>query len=407
MPEPLPAEFVSAPPADPHPGNDKVRADGPVHRVDYPPDSDAYVVVDYETTLKAFSDRRLSKRLDNAPAWFREQTLENSPVIGHNMLLADAPEHTRLRNLVSRAFLPRRMEPLRPRIQEITDDLLDALPDSGEVDLMAAVAFPLPLLVIGEFLGIPAEDRPRFRSWGEVLSRDPSETGEWAVRRRAANADVEAYFAGILAQRRAEPGTDLISELVRAADEEGTFTEAELVSTLTLLVIAGHKTTANLVGNGTQALLRHPDQLARLRADPELVVPAVEEFLRYEGPVERGTMRVAAEDMRIGSVEIPKESFVHLSMAAADRDPAVFADPHQLDITRTPNRHLGFGHGAHFCLGAPLARIEGHIAFTTMLRRLPVLELAVPAEELRWVIDSSTSRGLESLPVRIDGRRPR
>ncbi|HEV7657716.1 MAG TPA: cytochrome P450 [Mycobacteriales bacterium] len=407
MSEPLPPEFVSAPPANPHPGNDRVRADGPVHRVDYPPGSDAYVVVDYETTLKAFGDRRLSKRLDNAPAWFREQTMENSPVIGNNMLLADAPEHTRLRNLVSRAFLPRRMEPLRPRIQEITDDLIDALPDSGEADLMAGFAFPLPLRVICEFLAVPPEDRPRFQSWGEVLSRDPSETGEWAVRRRAANAEVEQYFAKVLAHRREHPGEDLISELVRAADEEGTFTETELVSTLTLLVIAGHKTTANLVGNGSQALLRNPDQLARLRADPELVVPAIEEFLRFEGPVERGTMRVAVEDMQLGGVDIPKASFVHLSMCAADRDPDAFPDPHRLDIARTPNRHLGFGHGAHFCLGAPLARIEGQIAFTTLLRRLPGLELAVPADELRWVIDSSTSRGLQGLPVRIDGRLPR
>lgn len=407
MSEPLPPEFVSAAPANPHPTNDRVRADGPVHRVDYPPGSDAYVVVDYETTLKAFSDRRLSKRLDNAPAWFREQTMETSPVIGNNMLLADAPEHTRLRNLVSRAFLPRRMEPLRPRIQEITDDLIDALPDSGEADLMTGLAFPLPLRVICEFLAVPPEDRPRFQSWGEVLSRDPSETGEWEVRRRAANAEVEQYFAKVLAHRREHPGEDLISELVRAADEEGTFTETELVSTLTLLVIAGHKTTANLIGNGSQALLRNPDQLARLRADPELVVPAIDEFLRFEGPVERGTMRVAIEDMQLGGVDIPKASFVHLSMCAADRDPAAFPDPHRLDITRTPNRHLGFGHGAHFCLGAPLARIEGQIAFTTLLRRLPVLELAVPADELRWVIDSSTSRGLESLPVRIDGLRPR
>ena len=185
------------------------------------------------------------------------------------------------------------------------------------------------------------------------------------------------------------------------------FSDEELISTIIFLIIAGHKTTANLIGNGMEALLRHPDQLARLRAEPAMVPSAVEEFLRYEGSVDRGTLRVAAEDMHLGGVDIPKGAFVHLSISAADRDPAAFEDPDRFDITRSPNRHLAFGHGAHFCAGAPLARLEGQVAFATLLRRLPVLDLAVPAQELTWVADSSISRGLERLPIRIAGRRPR
>jgi cytochrome P450 len=185
------------------------------------------------------------------------------------------------------------------------------------------------------------------------------------------------------------------------------FTDEELVSTMIQLILAGHKTTASLIGNGTVALLRHPDQLAMLRANPSLVPAAVEEFLRYEGSVDRGSLRVAAEEMELGGVCIPKESFVHLSVSSANRDPAVFADPDQLDITRSPNKHFGFGHGAHFCAGAPLARLEVQIAFASLLRRVPKIELAVPFEELSWFSDTSIARGLEALPVRTEGRLPR
>ena len=409
--EPVATEFVTCPGADPHPENVRLRAHGPVHPIDFPRGATAYVVVDHDTATRAFTDPRLSKRLANAPDWFRDQTLANSSVLASNMLLADPPEHTRLRKLVSRAFLPRRMALLRPRIQELTDDLIDAFPECGELDLLPAFAFPLPLMVICEFLGIPYEDRPLFLRWGRVLSQDPSQEGAQARERRLVNDEVVDYFTKVLAVRRADaPGNvrdDLIGDLVRAADTDGMFSDEELISTIIFLIIAGHKTTANLIGNGMEALLRHPDQLARLRAEPALVPSAVEEFLRYEGSVDRGTLRVAAEDMHLGGVDIPKGAFVHLSISAADRDPAAFEDPDRFDITRSPNRHLAFGHGAHFCAGAPLARLEGQVAFATLLRRLPVLDLAVPAQELTWVADSSISRGLERLPIRIAGRRPR
>lgn len=412
MPDIVPAAFVTRPGADPHAAGADLREAGSVHPIDYPPGARAYVVVDHRGVVEAFNDPRLSKRLDNAPQWFRERTLATSPVITGNMLLADPPDHARLRGLVSRAFLPRRMERLRPRVQEITDTLVDAMPDAGEADLMAAFAFPLPLLVISEFIGVPPQDRARFQRWGHVLSRSPSEDGdEAAAERKLVNDEVMEYFTGILAERRAVrdrgPARDLLDDLVRAADEDGVFSDAELVSTLVFLVIAGHKTTANLVGNGMQALLRHPEQLAALREDPSLVVSAVEELLRFEGPVDRSTLRVAAEDLTLDGVRVPRESFVHLSIAAADRDPAVFPDPDRLDIARSPNRHVAFGHGPHFCAGAPLARLEGQVAFPTLLRRLQGLELAVPADDLAWIADSSISRGLEQLPVRYTRRLSR
>jgi cytochrome P450 len=405
--EALPPEFFTAPGPNPHAGYAELRATCPVRRINHPPGAEAYVVADYETVSQAFNDPRLSKRVDNAPAWFRELLRDSSPILIKNMLTADPPEHTRLRKLVGRAFLPRRMELLRPRVQEITDDLIDAFPESGDVDLVGAFAFPLPMKVICEFLGVPFEDRPQLHEWGLLLSGAPYADEESNKRLKWASESVEQYLLKLLEIRRAELGEDLVSVLIRAADEEDVFTNDELVSTLVLLIIAGHKTTANLIGNGTQALFRHPDQLALLREQPELADTAIEEFLRYEAPVYRGTLRVAAQDMQLGGVDIGKESFVHLLMGSANRDPAVFEDPDRLDITRKANRHFAFGHGAHFCVGAPLSRVEGKIAFTTLLRRLPGLRLAIPIEELKWVEDNSTSRGLAELPVAYDRRLPR
>jgi cytochrome P450 len=407
MTEPLPAEFLTSPGANPHPANADQRVRCPVQRVDYPSGAQAYVLLDYRNVSDAFGDPRLSKRLDNTPDWFRDRARENSPVMARNLLVTDPPEHTRLRKLINKAFVPRRMEALRPRVREIADDLIDAFPSSGEFDLMSEFAIPLPLMVICESLGVPFADRPRFEAWGRVLSQSPYQQGAADQRRQRVSDEVEAYFSKALAARRADLREDLMSDLIRAADEDASFDEHELITMMIFLIIAGHRTTANLLGNGTQLLLRHPDQCARLRAEPGLVDTAVEEFLRYEGSVHRASLRVTTEDIQVGGVNIPTKSFVHLSMSAANRDPAVFADPDAFDITRSPNRHLAFGRGAHFCPGAPLARLEAQVAFPLLLRRLPTLELAVPPEELRWVNDSSIGRGLEELPVRISGRLPR
>ncbi|MFJ1767387.1 cytochrome P450 [Amycolatopsis sp. NPDC088138] len=407
MSEPLPTEFILKPGPDPHPANAELRSRCPVHKVDYPAGAEAYLVMDYEHVNSAFSDPRLSKRVDNAPGWYRERALANSPVMTRNLLVSDPPEHTRLRKLVSRAFLPRRIEALRPRIQEITDDLIDSLPESGEVDLMDAFAIPLPLTVICESLGVPFADRPLFEAWGRVLSQSPNQLGDADRRRKEVNDEVDEYFGRTLRERRAALGDDLMSDLIRTADADGRYTPEELITTTTFLIIAGHKTTANLIGNGTVLLLTHKEQFDLLRSDPGLVETAVEEFLRYEGSVDRASLRVTTEDVRLGGVDIPKQSFVHLSVCSADRDPAVFEDPDRFDITRTPNHHMAFGFGAHFCPGAPLARLEGQVAFPTLLRRLRGLELTVAPEELAWLEDSSTSRGVETLPVRFEKKLPR
>jgi cytochrome P450 len=403
--EVLPPEFFTAPDRDHHTQNAALRGSCPMRAINYPPGADAFVVADYETTLKTFTDPRLSKQVENSPAWFRDQLKESSPVLIRNMITADAPDHTRLRKLVSQAFLPRRMERLRPRIQEITDSLIDGFPDSGEVDLIE-FAFSVPMRVICEFLRVRIEDRPQLHEWGNLLSGAPYPDEETNRRLKWASESIERYLLDLLEERRADLGDDLVSELIRAADEEDRFSNDELVSTMVLLIIAGHKTTANLIGNGTQALLRHPDQLQWLIEHPEQVELAVEELLRYESPVYRGTLRVATEEFAIHGQEVNPEAFVHLLITSANRDADAFPEPDRLDLQRTPNRHLSFGHGAHFCAGAPLSRVEGQVVFNTLLRRLPGLRLAVPAEDLEWIFDNSTSRGLASLPVRYDERRP-
>jgi cytochrome P450 len=299
------------------------------------------------------------------------------------------------------------MARLQPRIQDITDDLIDAFPESGVVDLFNEFAYLLPMKVICEFLGVPFADRDQLHEWGLLFSGAPYPDEETNRRLKWASDSIERYLLDLLEVRRTELGDDLVSALIRAADEDEVFTNDELVSTLVLLIIAGHKTTANLIGNGMEALFAHPDQMELLRGKPELVESAIEEFLRYESPAYRGTLRVAAEDMELGGVHIGRESFVHLMISSANRDPAVFDDPDRLDITRTANRHFSFGHGAHFCPGSPLSRLEGKIAFTTLLRRLPDLRLAVAPDEVEWVYDNSASRGLASLPVRFDHRLPR
>ncbi|MFC0104752.1 cytochrome P450 family protein [Kibdelosporangium aridum] len=402
----LPPEFFNSPGDDPHGWAAQLRSGCPVHKIDHPPGAEAYVVADYATALKAFTDPRLSKRIDAAPQWFQDQLRDASPVLIKNMITADPPDHTRLRKLVSTAFTPRRMELLRPRVQQITDDLIDEFPATGPVDLMK-FAYSLPMRVISEFLRVPDHDRPQVQADVVMLSEAPYPDEERNRLLRVASDKIEQYLLDLLADRREDLGDDLVSVLIRAADEDDVFTEDELVSTLVLLIIAGHKTTANLIGNGTQALLQHPDQLELLINDPSLAESAVEEFLRFEAPVFRGTIRIATEDITLNGVDIAKESFVHLLLSSANRDPDAFENPDRLDITRTPNKHFAFGHGAHFCAGAPLSRVEGSIAFPTLLRRLPGLRLAVAPGELEWIFDNSTSRGLATLPITYDARLPR
>ncbi|MEU2062604.1 cytochrome P450 [Streptomyces sp. NPDC013455] len=405
--EQLPPEFFTEPNPNRHADMAALRSKCPVHRIDHPVGAEAYVVMDYETVSGLFGDPRLSKSVDKAPAWWQNLLKDSSPILIRNMLTADAPEHTRLRKLVAQAFTPRKMQALRPKIQETTDDLIDAFSD-GKADLFEEFALTLPLKVICEFLGVPFEDRDKLHEWGLLLSGAPYADDEMNRKLKWASDGIEEYLNELLAVRRTmELGDDLVSTLIRAADEDGRFTNDELVSTLILLINAGHKTTAYMISSGMEALFAHPDQLEMLRNDPNLAPTAIEEFLRYEPPVYRGTLRVAAEDMELAGVPIGKEAFVHLMIGSANRDPKVFEDPDRLDITRTGNRHFSFGHGAHFCPGSPLSRLEGEIAFNTLLRRLPDIALAVPREELPWLYDNSVGRGVSSLPITYTTKLPR
>jgi cytochrome P450 len=328
-----------------------------------------------------------------------------------NLLSVDPPDHTRLRKLVQPSFTGRAMEALQGRIQQIVDELLDqaerdaaargeAAPNR-RMDLIDAFAYPMPVTVISDMLGIPREDRPTNRGWTEHLLRvDRRRRGELDEEARAGLREFRAYLRDLFVRKRQRPADDLISQLVYAEEDGDTLDEEDILAMVFLLFLAGHVTTVNLIGNGVVALLTHPDQLAMFQANPGLVRGVVEETLRYWGPVDFIRRRIAKTDVELASTLIPQGEHVTLGLAAANRDPAQFANPNAFDITHAAaNRHVAFGKGIHICLGAPLARVEGQIAFSTLFRRFPELRLEVPAGELHW--SSSFLRGFARLPVRF------
>ncbi|MEZ4719107.1 MAG: cytochrome P450, partial [Caldilineaceae bacterium] len=292
------------------------------------------------------------------------------------MLFRDPPDHTRLRGLAQRAFTPRMVEQMRAAIQDITDSLLDRVAAKGELDVMADLAYPLPVTVIARLLGVPEADVDTFHAWSDALGRSLDLTEEEEVYNEASRAAAAftAFLADLADRRRVEPTDDLLSALVAAEEEGDHLTTDELYATCALLLVAGHETTVNLIGNGTLALLRNPAQLALLRADPSLTRSAVEELLRYDSPVQL-TSRIVLAEVEVDGQRIPPGMQLSFMLGAANHDPAVFTDPHTLDIARKPNPHLAFGSGIHYCLGAPLARLEAQIAFDTLLRRFPMLTL--------------------------------
>jgi len=316
------------------------------------------------------------------------------------MLFRDPPDHTRLRSLVSRAFTPRVVEAMRPHIQEIVNELLDRVEGARGMDVIEDLAYPLPVRVICEMLGVPLADQDVFKEWSADIARslDASilpATSEVITRGQVSGDAIREYFRSLIAVRRKEPRQDLLSALIAAEEQGDKLSEPELVATCVLLLIAGHETTVNLIGNGFLALLRHPDQMRALADDPALIQTGIEELLRFDGPVQR-TGRMTLADVEIGGRPIPKGSIVAAVIGAANRDPAQFADPDRLDVTRRENRHIAFGFGIHFCLGAPLARIEGQVAIGTLLRRQRALKLVSDTPEWR---ESSVLRGLKTLPV--------
>jgi pimeloyl-[acyl-carrier protein] synthase len=389
---PMAPEFV----ADPYPTYQRLRTEDPVHESPL----GFWVLTRYDDVVATLRDPRFAKepmitavaaRLGIPPA-----------TIGLSMLDRDPPDHTRLRGLASKAFTPRVVETLRPRVQEIVDGLLDRVEGAGGMDLIEEFAYPIPVNVICEMLGVPVEDHEQFKGWSLDLARGLDSIllgpeSEIAKRSGRAREGLTEYMRGLIAARRAKPRADLLSALIAAEEAGDKLSEPELVATCILLLVAGHETTVNLIGNGMLALLRHPEQLALLRARPELIVTAVEELLRYDGPVQR-TARTPTEDVTIADRLIAKGDIVMPFIGAADRDPAHFRDPERLEITRTENRHIAFGWGIHFCLGAPLARVEGQIAINTLVKRLPKLALATDQPEFRH---SLTLRGLTALPVRF------
>ncbi|MFF3349853.1 cytochrome P450 [Streptomyces sp. NPDC002779] len=375
---------------NPHPAYASLRAMGPVHRVRPPEwESATWLVVGHEEARAALADPRLSKDASKIGMSSLDEEM-----IGKNLLVCDPPQHTRLRGLISRAFTMRRVEELRPRVQRITDDLLDAMLPHGRADLVESFAHPLPLTVICELLGVPEMDRAEFRKMSTEAVAPSSPGSEYD-----AFVGLAAYFTDLIEDKRAAgPGGDLLSDLIRTTAEDGDrLSPDELRGMAFILLIAGHETTVNLISSGVHALLTHPDQLAALRADMTLLDGAVEEMLRYEGPVENATFRYAAEPLEIGGARIEAGDPVMICLTAADRDAGRYPDPDRFDIRRDTRGHVAFGHGLHFCLGAPLARLEARTAIRTLLDRTPHLTLDGPPGE--W-LPGMLIRGMRTLPVR-------
>jgi pimeloyl-[acyl-carrier protein] synthase len=389
--DPLMPEFH----ANPYPFYRALQEEDPVHHSPL----GIWVCTRYDDAVMVLRDPRFGRE-GMARLMEARLGLTQDASRARDMLFQDPPDHTRLRALVSRAFTPRVVEVMRPHIQEIVDGLLDRVAEGRAMDVIEDLAYPLPVRVICEMLGVPASDQDVFKQWSTDIARSldagilPADS-EVLPRGRDARGALASYFRSLIARRRKDPKPDLLSGLIAAEEEGNKLSEAELVSTCMLLLIAGHETTVNLIGNGLLALLQHPDELRALREDPALIPTAVEELLRFDGPVQR-TGRMTTAEVEIGGKLIPKDSVVVSVIGAANRDPAHFADPDRLDVSRKENRHIAFGFGIHFCLGAPLARLEGQIALGTVVRRLPRLELVSAAPEWR---ESSTLRGLKTLPV--------
>src|SRR5712691_7937508 len=371
---------------DPYPMYRYLHAAAPVQWSDV---LEAWTLARYTDVVESLTDPRYSA--DRAPE------VDEGYSIAKSMLVSDPPDHTRLRALVQKAFTPRMVEQLRPRIGSIVRELIDRISTrGGQFDIITDLVYPLPVVVIAELLGVPPEDRETFRDWSAALaaSLDPLVSEEAALRAVQARDALHEYLRGIIAERRRAPRSDLISALVAVEEQGEILSEPELVVMCTLLLIAGHETTVNLIGNGMLALIEHPQAYAQLREAPGLIVFAVEELLRFNSPVQL-TARIATMPLEIGGQHIEAGQWVLPLLGAANRDPQVFANPEQLDLTRTPNPHLGFGRGIHFCLGAPLARLEGQVAIAALVQRFRTLELA--GSPLRR--DQITLRGLKSLPV--------
>lgn len=376
---------------DPYPYYDMLRTEAPIY---YWEDWGVYFLTRWADNNALLRDSRLGHGTPGEPP---DEQRSLYTMQSNWMLFKDPPDHTRLRGLTQRAFTPRRIEQMRATIQDLTNSLLDRVQGQDEVDIVADLAYPLPVTVIARLLGIPEQDHDTFHAWSDALGKSLDLVEAEAVYDEAsrAAAALNAYLAELADRRRVEPTDDLLSALVIAEEAGDRLSADELFGTCSLLLVAGHETTINLIGNGMLALLRHPAQLALLRANPALTATAVEELLRYDSPVQL-TSRTVHETLEVDGHLFPKGVEINFVLGAANRDPAAFAEPNVLDITRKPNPHLAFGGGIHYCLGAPLARLEAQIAFVTLLQRFPHLTLLDDDPPYR---DNYLLRGVKRLPV--------
>ncbi|HEX6292827.1 MAG TPA: cytochrome P450 [Herpetosiphonaceae bacterium] len=378
-----------------------MRSDAPVSKARMGRLINMYVLARYDDALSMLKDKRFVRNRSTATGKARRTPIPLPKVfsaMAKSMIIEDEPEHRRLRNLVHQAFTPRTVANLEGRIESLAHELLDTAERQGTVDLLDAYAQPIPVTVIAEMLGIPEADRAAFRQWTGVFTRSLSVRNMFRL-----YLDVRAiigFMRDLIARRRADPRDDLLTALIQAEDEGQQLSEDELVSMVVLLLLAGYETTINLIANGTRTLLTHPDQLALLREQPALIGSAVEEILRFDSPVASTKPNYTVEEVTVSGVTIPKGAMVMPLIASANRDERVFDNPDTFDITRTPNKHIAFGHGIHFCLGAPLARLEGKIALRTLIARYPELRLAVEPSEIRYV-DRPLMHRLRSLPVTL------
>ncbi|MEU7634235.1 cytochrome P450 [Nocardia sp. NPDC049220] len=389
---------------DPLPTLALMRAEAPIVRLFNPHQgAPEWRVTRYVDVVELLRDPRFSKdkRKLSDQARSRYFRVTEFDRLDNHMLYADPPQHTRLRALVSKAFTPRRIAQLRPSVVEATTRLLDQAQRQDSVDLLDALAFQLPITVLAELIGVPVEDQERFREWTRILIAPPSDGDFDALRRMA--IEFQQYLEEFLVLRRRRPRDDLTSALIEAETHGDRLSSVELMSMVFLLIAAGFETTGNLIGNGVWALLRHPAELRRLRATPALIEPAIEEVLRYCPPVKNSTGAFALTDVEFRGTLIPAEELVVASLLSAHHDDTQFPEPERFDITRSPNRHMGFGLGLHFCLGASLARLEATVAIGTLVQRFPGLQFAADPETLRWK-DGVFVHGLDCLPVTWEAR---
>lgn len=385
---------------DPYGTYARLREAGPVHRITGPGGAPAWLVTRYDDVRRALADPRLSlDRRHALPGNYSGFALP--PALDANLLNMDPPDHTRVRRLVAKAFTPGRVDKLRAPVRKLADELLDAVEPEGRADLLAVYAGPLPITVICDLLGVPQEDRRDFRTWTDALITPDRERPHLM---KEAVVSMMRFYTGLIDSKRAAPGDDLLSDLIAVQEDGDALSDDELTSLAFLILFAGYENTVHLIANAVLALLDHPELLRELRTNPDGLAAAVEELNRWDGPSPLAIRRFPLEDVEIGGVRIPAGETVLLSLASANRDPGHFADPDRLDLGRDRSGHLALGHGIHYCLGAPLARMETETALAALLERFEHLELDVPRADLRWR-PAIRARGLISLPVRWSSTR--